>query len=117
MFAPVTRIVLNVRSIGKAAGFYQRVFELQPVGPPEKGWIELGARGCNIALHQAARTAGFRRAAAKIAFGVKDVPKAKAQLGRRGLKLGPIHVSPRSTFCNRKDPEGNLLCIGNRGVS
>ena len=117
MFAPITRIVLYVKNVEKVAEFYQRVFELKIVGSPEKGWIEFAAGGCNIALHQAAKTANFRRAAAKIAFGVKDVATAKILLENRGLKLGPIHITPNSTFCNGKDPEGNLISIGNRGVS
>jgi predicted enzyme related to lactoylglutathione lyase len=117
MFAPITRIVLYVKNVEKVAEFYQRVFELELVGAPEKGWIQLGAGGCNLALHQAAKTAAFRRAAAKIVFGVKDVAQAKAVLESRGLKLGPIHVTPNSTFCNGKDPEGNKLSIGNRGMS
>jgi predicted enzyme related to lactoylglutathione lyase len=117
MFAPITRIILYVKDVGRAAEFYQRVFEMKPVAPPEKGWIELGGGGCNLALHQAAKSANFRRAAAKIAFGVKDVAKARALLSRRGLKLGAIHRTPHSTFCNGKDPEGNLLSIGNRGVT
>jgi predicted enzyme related to lactoylglutathione lyase len=116
MLAPITRIILYVKNVEKAAAFYQRVFELKIVGTPEKGWIELGAGGCNLALHQAAKTADFRRAAAKISFGVKDVAATKALLESRGLKLGPIHVTPNSTFCNGKDSEGNLLSIGNRGV-
>jgi predicted enzyme related to lactoylglutathione lyase len=117
MFAPITRVILYVKNVEKAAEFYQRVFELKIVGPPEKGWIELGAGGCNLALHQAAKTADFRRAEAKIVFGVEDVAKAKALLESRGLKLGPIQVAPNSTFCNGKDPEGNPLSIGNRGVA
>ncbi len=116
MFAPITRIVLYVKNVERVAEFYQRVFELKPAGAPEKGWIELSAGGCNIALHQAAKTASFRRAAAKIAFGVKDVQRAKTILESRGLKLGPIHVTPNSSFCNGKDPEGNLLSIGDRGM-
>ena len=117
MLAPITRIVLYVKNVEKSAEFYQRVFELKPVGLPEKGWIELGAGGCNIALHQAAKTAGFRRAAAKIVFGVKDVAKTRKLLEKRGLKLGPIHTSPHSTFCNGRDPEGNHLSISSRGVA
>ena len=117
MFAPITRVVLYVKNVEKLADFYQRVFEMKIVGKPEKGWIELGGGGCNIALHQASKTADFRRAAAKIVFGVKNVAKAKAILMRRGLKLGSIHEAPNSVFCNGKDPEGNLLSIGNRGVS
>ena len=117
MLAPIARIILYVKNVEKTAEFYQRVFELKIVGSPEKGWIELGAGGCNIALHQAAKTADFRRSAAKIVFSVKDVAAAKTLLESRGLKLGPIHITPNSTFCNGKDREGNLLAIGNRGVS
>lgn len=116
MFAPLTRIVLYVKNVERLAEFYQRVFGLERVGEPEKGWIELNAGACTIALHQAAKTADHRRAAAKIVFGVSDVKKAKATLERRGLKLGPIHVTSHSSFCNGKDPEGNLLSIGDRGV-
>ncbi len=115
MFAPVTRLVIYAKDAEKLAAFYQRIFEL-PVVSTEPGWIELGAGGCNLAFHKAARTADHRRSAAKISFGVKDVMAAKAQLEKRGLKFGPIHFTPNSDFCNGKDPEGNHLSIGNRGL-
>ena len=116
MFAPITGLVLYVKIIEKTADFYQRVFELKPIGQPEKGWVSLDGGGCKLALLQAAKSADHRRAAAKIVFGVRDVAKAKTILESRGLKLGPVHVSPNSTFCNGKDPEGNMLCLSNRGM-
>ncbi len=117
MFAPITRIVIYAKNVEKLAEFYRRVFELTDFGPGEDGWIELAAGGCNLALHRASKTADHRRAAAKIVFGVKDVAQAKATLVARGLRLGTIHRSPNSNFCNGRDPEGNHLCIGDRGVS
>jgi predicted enzyme related to lactoylglutathione lyase len=115
MFAPIARIVIYAKDAEKLAEFYRRVFELKDVGPSEDGWIELAAGGCNLAFHRAAKTADHRRAAAKIVFGVKDVAQAKATLAARGLRLGAIHRSPNSNFCNGRDPEGNHLSIGDRG--
>ena len=75
MFAPITRIILYVKNLDKTAEFYQRVFELEVVSAPEKAGSSPGAGGCNLAVHQAAKTADFRRAAAKIIFGVRRWPR------------------------------------------
>jgi predicted enzyme related to lactoylglutathione lyase len=117
MFAPITRVVIYAKDVEILAEFYRRVFELKDAGPPEDGWIELAAGGCNLAFHRAAKSADHRRAAAKIVFGVKNVAQAKKALAARGLVLGAIHKSPHSNFCNGRDPEGNHLSIGDRGVS
>jgi len=77
----------------------------------------LAAGGCNLDFHRAAETADHRRAAAKIVFGVRDVAKVKKTLVARGLRLGAIHRSPHSNFCNGRNPVGNHLSIGDRGIS
>ena len=116
MFAPIARIVIYAKDVEKLADFYRRVFELKDVGPSEEGWIELAAGGCNLALHRAAKTADYRRAAAKIVFGVRDVAQAKEILAARGFRLGATSLSLYSNFCTGRDPEGNHLSIGDRGV-
>ncbi len=116
MFASIARIVIDVKDAEKFAEFYRQIFELINVGESEGGWVNRSAGSCHLALHRAATTADHRRAAAKMVFGVTDVAQAKRTLVARGFRLGAIHRSPHSNFCNGRDPEGNHLSIGDRGV-
>jgi hypothetical protein len=50
-------------------------------------------------------------------FEFKDVAQAKETLAARGIRLGAIHRSTNSNYCNGRDPEGNHLSIGDRGIS
>ncbi len=108
--------MIDVKDAEKFAEFCRQIFELLNVGEIEDGWGNRSAGSCHLALHRAATTADHRRAAAKMVFGVTDVAQAEKTLVARGFRLGAIHRSPHSNFCNGRDPEGNHLSIGDRGV-
>lgn len=113
---PITRVLLYVKNIEKVARFYEEHFQCSRVRSDEQGWLELTTgNGCNIALHQAAKTQKSG-AAIKIVFGVKDVAGFKADSALRGLKFGPIHRANNIEFANAKDPAGNAISISSRGV-
>jgi predicted enzyme related to lactoylglutathione lyase len=114
---PIARIILYVRDIEKVAAFYQKHFELKPLGEAEAGWLEIGSpdTGCSIALHQAAASQK-RGSEIKIVFGVKDVRKFKAEREAAGLKFGVVHKSERHEFANARDPAGNSIQVSSRGI-
>ena len=116
MFASIARIVIDAKAAEKFAEFYRQIFELLNVGESENGWVTRSAGSCHLALHRAAITADHRRAAAKMVFGVTDVAQAKRTLVARGFRLGATSLSLDSNFCTGRDPEGNHLSIGDRGV-
>jgi catechol 2,3-dioxygenase-like lactoylglutathione lyase family enzyme len=108
--------VIDVKDAEKFAEFYRRVFELKKVGPRADVLIELAAGGCNLAFRRSAKTADPQRAASKIIAGTRDVAETKRTLTALGLRLRAIHRSRHSNFCNRRDPEGNHPCSGDRGI-
>jgi hypothetical protein len=116
LFAPIAWIGIEAKGSEKLAEFYRRVFELKKVGPRADVLIELAAGGCNLAFRLSAKTADPQRAASKIIAGTRDVAEAKKTLAARGLRLGVIHRSRHSNFCNRRDPEGNHPSSGDRGI-
>ena len=81
-----------------------------------KGWLEMSCGGCNIALHQAAKSQKSG-AAMKIVFAVTNVHKFKQEREAAGLKFGPIHETSGFAFANAKDPAGNSISISNRGLN
>lgn len=108
--------MIDVKDAEKFAEFCRQIFELLNVGEIEDGWVNRSAGSCHLALHRAATTADHRRAAAKTVFGVTDVAQAEKTLVALGLRLRAIHRSRHSNFCNRRDPEGNHPCSGDRGI-
>ena len=114
---PIVRVILYVKDIPKVAAFYQLHFAMKPLPSKEKGWLEMTSEtgGCNIALHQAAKTQKSG-AAMKIVFGVADVCKFKKEREAAGLKFGPIHETGNFEFANTKDPAGNSIQISSRGL-
>lgn len=82
-----------------------------------KGWLELESPqgGCNLALHQAAKSQKSGTAM-KIVFAVKDVRRFKAKCMRNGLKFGPVHEPGGFEYANAKDPAGNSISISSRGL-
>lgn len=115
---PITRVILYVKNVGRVADFYQKYFHMTPLPGATAGWVELAGApgGCNIALHQAAKTQKSG-AAMKVVFGVSDVPAVKAELERAGMKLGAVHQLGGLEFVNAKDPAGNSIQISNRGMN
>ena len=114
---PITRVILYVKNIPLVAEFYQRYFHMRPLPGATAGWVELAGPGggCNIALHQAAKSQKSG-SAAKIVFGIADVRALKARLEQAGMKLGVVHANERVEFVNAKDPAGNSIQISSRGM-
>ena len=113
----VSRIMLFVYDVPKVAAFYRDILGLQPLDEITREWVELQAGSCTVALHHAGKPLSERGAAsAKIVFGVKDVPAAKALLEARGVKMGKICSFSGIDICDGKDPEGNLFQISSRGM-
>jgi predicted enzyme related to lactoylglutathione lyase len=117
MSTSIARIILYVKDIPQVAAFYQKHFGFVPLPGAGKGWLELAAPegGCNLALHQAARSQKSG-AAMKIAFAVSDVRKFKAEREKNGLRFGPVHEAEDFEFANAKDPAGNSISISSRGI-
>jgi len=115
LIGPVTRIILFVKDVSKVAAFYTDILGLQPLNAINAEWVELGAGGCNIALHKTSKKATEKHLT-KIVFGVTDVQKSKLVLQDRGVIMGKIFSVEGIEFCNGKDPEGNLFQISNRGM-
>ncbi|MCC7438406.1 MAG: VOC family protein [Armatimonadetes bacterium] len=117
---PISRIILFVRDPDTVANFYQKHFGLQLLEGAEKGWIELSAGGCTLALHRANRPAdsigSIGHSPTTIVFGVQDVHAAKASFAANGLKFGKVYESADFAFANAKDPEGNRIQLSSRGM-
>ena len=117
MSPSIARIILYVKDIPKVAAFYERHFGMIPLAGQTAGWLELSGPpgGCNLALHQAARTQRGG-AAVKIVFAVRDVSGFAAKCEVAGLKFGPIHEAEGFEYANAKDPAGNSISISSRGL-
>ena len=113
----MTRVMLFVKDVPGVAAFYRDVLGLEVVGEMTKGWVELRAGECTVALHSAAHPLSARgKASAKIVFGVADVSAAKKLIEGRGVKMGKIQSFSGIDICDGKDPEGNLFQISSRGM-
>ena len=115
---PITRVILYVKNVSAVSAFYQKYFRMTPLPGATSGWVELAgaAGGCNIALHQAAKTQKSG-SAVKLVFGVDDVRGLKTELEHAGMRLGVVHAVDGVEFANAKDPAGNSIQISNRGMS
>jgi hypothetical protein len=117
MSTPIARVIFYVKNIPKVAEFYRRHFGMTALPSSEKGWLEMTnpAGGCNIALHQAAKSQKSG-AAMKIVFRVTDVREFIREREQQGLKFGPLHEAGDFEFANAKDPAGNSIQISSRGL-
>lgn len=114
---PISRVMLFVHDVPKVAAFYRDILGLKPLGEITPEWVEMQAGNCNVALHKASKPLHERgEASAKIVFGVKDIPAAKAALEKLGVKMGKIHSFDGINICDGKDPEGNLFQVSSRGM-
>jgi catechol 2,3-dioxygenase-like lactoylglutathione lyase family enzyme len=105
------RIILFTANLEAMASFYQNVLGLKLVHS-EKGWRELAAGGCTIALHAGKSTVGTR--APKLAFFAADVAAARAALMESGAKMGKLMAAASFDMCDGKDPDGNRFQISSR---
>lgn len=106
LLGEITRVMLFVKDVPRVAAFYRDVLGLQVLGEITAEWVELSAGNCAVALHrtnQALSECG--ESSAKIVFGVRDIPAAKALLESRGVKMGKIHSFSGIDICDGHDPE------------
>jgi catechol-2,3-dioxygenase len=105
------RIILFTAELDGMTSFYQNALGLKLVHS-EKGWRELDAGGCIIALHSGKSAQGTRPP--KLAFFANDVTSARAVLVERGAKMGKVMSTGAITMCDGRDPDGNRFQISSR---
>lgn len=108
----LSRVVLFTDNMERMAAFYRDVLRL-PLKTDTAGWKEFDAGGCGIALHSGRSEIGKRPP--KLAFDVKDVAKARAELIARGAKMGTVSSRDGIDLCDGKDPDGNIFSLTSRG--
>ena len=105
------RIILFTAQLDGMTRFYQNALGLKLVNS-EKGWRELDAGGCAIALHAGTSTPGTRPP--KLAFYASDVAAARTALVERGAKMGKVLSAGDFAMCDGRDPDGNRFQISSR---
>ncbi|HMR39752.1 MAG TPA: VOC family protein [Ignavibacteria bacterium] len=115
MIGKITTIILFVNDVPGVAEFYRDILGFKITDKIDPEWTELDCGSCNIGLHKIGKTGNIKKeTGVKIAFGVKDVAKAKALIESRGHKMGKIVTFGELNFCDGSDPEGNKFQISNR---
>jgi catechol-2,3-dioxygenase len=107
----LSRVIIFTADIAGMTRFYRDVIGL-PVLGEEKGWVELGAGGCSIALH--AWRGKAPEGPVKIVFHSDDVAAARAELVGRGATLGKVSSFGSIDLCDGFDPDGNAYQISSR---
>ena len=117
MIGKITTIILFVNDVPGVAEFYRDILGFKIIDKIDPEWTELDCGSCMIGLHKIGRAGNVKKeTGVKIAFGVKDVAKAKALIESRGCKMGKIQTFEKLNFCDGSDPEGNKFQISNRGM-
>jgi len=116
MSASLSNVILYARNMQRTAAFYRQHFGFTGNGEVVEGLIELRADdgGCNILIHQAAKSLKFGQATVKLMFSVQDVDAFKALSAEQGLLFGSTHYANGYSFANAKDPDQNNICISSR---
>ncbi len=104
-------ITLFTGDMERMASFYRDVLGLKLV-EDTPGWKQFDAGSCRLALHKGKSRVGARPP--KIGFYAKDVAKAKAWLGIARRQARRDQSFETISFCNGKDPDGNVYAITNR---
>ncbi len=105
------RIILFTGDLDGMTSFYQNALGLKLVHS-EKGWRDLDAGGCTIALHAGKPTPGTRPP--KLAFYANDVEAARVALVERGVKMGKVLSTCSFAICDGRDSDGNRFQISSR---
>lgn len=105
------RVIIFTDALEKMAAFYGEVLGL-PLSGEEPGWKSFAAGPVEIALHRGSSMNGRRPP--KLAFFTADVATARAELVKRGARMGRLLGSGELAFCDGKDPDGNPFQISNR---
>jgi catechol 2,3-dioxygenase-like lactoylglutathione lyase family enzyme len=119
----LTRAILFVKDLRVMRDFYSRTLGLEPIlGTEEKGWVELQAGACRVALHAIpAHIADSisisdpprprEETPFKLAFAVGDVDTERSRL----MALGVTMFDTKAWgSCDGIDPEGNVFQITRR---
>lgn len=105
------RVMLFVSDVEKVGTFYVEKLGLKVVGR-EKGFWDLDAGACRLALHGTAKPEPART---KLCFYAEDVAAAREELVGRGVKMGVVKGDPGGLqLCDGKDPDGHVFQLSNR---
>jgi len=103
----MTRVILFTPRIVKLTAFYVDVLGLElRKGSAAEGWVEFDS----LALHRGPSTPG----STTIAFGTREVGRAREELIRRGARMGAVKDFGELVLCDGHDPDGNRIQISNR---
>ena len=113
---PISRVILYVQNMPKAAKFYQTYFGLQEVATGHSDLIHLisPSGGCALTLLQASKGQKVGQSIVKLVFDVEDVETFKQNSTERGLTFGVTHRGDDYEFANARDPAKNLVQISSR---
>lgn len=117
MSLKLKRVIVFTSKMSSLAAFYGKQLGLAAridprIDPAE--WIEFNAGETLIALHKAHGKPNRTGGAMKLVFYSKDVPKARAALMRKKVKMGTVHRFGATVMCDGRDPAGNRIQISNR---
>ena len=105
------RVILFVKDVEGVAAFYEGKLGLKVIGR-ENGFVDLDAGAVRLALHSAGAANPGRT---KLCFYVDDVSAARAELVKRGVKMGKDPGGGAGLkLCDGKDAEGNAFQLSNR---
>ncbi len=112
-----------VKSLAKARPFYERTLGLQPIGTSEPGVQNYRAGDSTIVVYESA-FAGTNQATAVTWPLGDDLEPVVRDLKAKGVAFehydlpgitlqGDVHVAGRTRVAWFKDPDGNIINIGN----
>lgn len=105
------RVMLFVSDVEKVGAFYVEKLGLKVAGR-EKGFWDLDAGSCRLALHA---TSAPQPGRTKLCFFADDVAAARDELVARGVKMGVVKGDAGGLqLCDGKDPDGHVFQLSNR---
>jgi len=107
----LSRVIIFTGRLEEMVIFYSEVIGLE-LASREQGWVELGAGGCTIALHEWHGEAA--EGPLKIVFQTDEVAAARALLVSRGAPMGEVVSFGEIDLCDGTDPDGNAFQLSNR---
>src|SRR4051812_43564143 len=114
-----------VKSLDKAKLFYEGVLGLKPVGPPMPG-VQCYLAGRSVMVVYESAFAGTNQATALTWALGEGFDRAMAELKGKGVvfehydmpgitREGDVHLSGGAKVAWFKDPDGNIINLGNYG--
>lgn len=111
-----TQVILYVRDMGRAVGFYRDVLGFGVVFPEGEdlsgeSWVVLEAAGTGVALH-GGRSVEVGADTPELSFVVLDLEAALAEVRGNGGEFGdPIEPHPGVVFSVGRDPDGHVVTL------